>query len=79
LNSKTFDLSERTRGFAFSESVAAGQPTATAPQTPGSIRLTGGPDEAWRVGRGQSAFIAHNVSAALSTDVARADRSRSGR
>jgi hypothetical protein len=71
-------LSERTRAFAFSESVAAGQPTATAPSTPDSIRLTGGPDEAWRVGRGQSAFIAHNEPA-LSTDVARADRSRSGR
>jgi hypothetical protein len=41
--------------------------------------LTGGPDEAWRVGRGQPAFIAHNEPTALSTDVARADRSRSGR
>jgi hypothetical protein len=79
LNSKTFDLSERTRGFAFSESVAAVQPTATAPSAPDSIRLTGGPDEAWRVGRGQPDFFAHQVPAALSTDVARADRSRSGR
>jgi DNA-binding CsgD family transcriptional regulator len=55
------------------------QPTATAPSTPDSIRLTGGPDEAWRVGRGQPAFIAHQEPAALSTAVARADRSRSGR
>jgi len=72
-------LSERSRGFAFSESVAAVQATTTAPSTPDSIRLTGGPDEAWRVGRGQPAFIAHQQPAALSTDVARAGRSRSGR
>jgi hypothetical protein len=79
LNSKPFNLSERTRGFAFQESVAAVQPTATTPSTPHSIRLTSGPDEAWRVGRRQPAFIAHKEPAVLSTDVARADRSRSGR
>jgi hypothetical protein len=72
-------LSERTRGFAFSESVAASAGDRDGPSTPDSIRLTGGPDEAWRVGRGQPAFIAHQEPAALSTAVARADRSRSGR
>jgi hypothetical protein len=46
---------------------------------PDSIRLTGGLDEAWRVDRGQPAFIAYQEPAALSAHVARADRSRSGR
>jgi hypothetical protein len=46
---------------------------------PDSIRLTGGLDEAWRVGRGQPAFIAQRKPAALSVHVARAGRSRSGR
>jgi hypothetical protein len=41
--------------------------------------LTGGLDEAWRVGRGQPAFNAHQEPAALCANVARADRSRSGR
>jgi hypothetical protein len=53
--------------------------TATAPSAPDSIRLTGGLDEAWRVGRGQPAFIAQQEPAALSANAARADRSRSGR
>jgi hypothetical protein len=53
--------------------------TATAPSAPDSVRLTGGLDEAWRVGRGQQTFIAHQEPAALSVNVARADRSRSGR
>jgi hypothetical protein len=52
---------------------------ATAPSAPHSIRLTGGPDEAWRVGRGQPAFIAQQQPTALRTIVARAGRSRSGR
>jgi hypothetical protein len=72
-------VSERSRDFAFSEGVTAGRPAAAAPSTPDSIRLTGGPDEAWRVGRGQPAFIAQQEPAALSTDVARVGRSRSGR
>jgi hypothetical protein len=41
--------------------------------------LTGGLDEAWRVGRGQPDLIARQVPAAFSADVARAGRSRSGR
>jgi hypothetical protein len=41
--------------------------------------LTGGPDEAWRVGRGQPAFIAQQEPTALSTKDARAGRSGSGR
>jgi len=53
--------------------------TATAPSASDSIRLTGGLDEAWRVDRGQPAFIAHEEPAALSANVARADRSSSGR
>jgi 8-hydroxy-5-deazaflavin:NADPH oxidoreductase len=39
----------------------------------------GGLDEAWRVDRGQPAFIAHQDLAELKANVARADRSRSGR
>jgi 8-hydroxy-5-deazaflavin:NADPH oxidoreductase len=39
----------------------------------------GGLDEAWRVDRGQPAFIAHQDLAQLKANVARADRSRSGR
>jgi 8-hydroxy-5-deazaflavin:NADPH oxidoreductase len=39
----------------------------------------GGLDEAWRVDRGQPAFIAHLDLAELRANVARADRSRSGR
>jgi predicted dinucleotide-binding enzyme len=39
----------------------------------------GGLDEAWRVDRGQPAFIAHQDLAELRANVARADRSRSGR
>jgi 8-hydroxy-5-deazaflavin:NADPH oxidoreductase len=39
----------------------------------------GGLDEAWRVDRGQPAFIAHLDLAGLRAYVARADRSRSGR
>jgi 8-hydroxy-5-deazaflavin:NADPH oxidoreductase len=39
----------------------------------------GGLDEAWRVDRGQPAFIAHLDLAELRASVARADRSRSGR
>jgi hypothetical protein len=53
--------------------------TATAPPALDSIRLTGGLDEAWRVGHGQPVFIAQQEPAALSANVARADRSRSGR
>jgi len=39
----------------------------------------GGLDAAWRVDRGQPAFIAHQDLAQLKANVARADRSRSGR
>jgi 8-hydroxy-5-deazaflavin:NADPH oxidoreductase len=39
----------------------------------------GGLDEAWRVDRGQPAFIARQDLAQLKANVARADRSRSGR
>jgi 8-hydroxy-5-deazaflavin:NADPH oxidoreductase len=39
----------------------------------------GGLDEAWRVDRGQPAFVAHLDLAELRANVARADRSRSGR
>jgi 8-hydroxy-5-deazaflavin:NADPH oxidoreductase len=39
----------------------------------------GGLDEAWRVDRGQPAFIAHQDLAQLKANVDRADRSRSGR
>jgi predicted dinucleotide-binding enzyme len=39
----------------------------------------GGLDEAWRVDRGQPASIARMDLAELSANVARADRSRSGR
>jgi 8-hydroxy-5-deazaflavin:NADPH oxidoreductase len=39
----------------------------------------GGLDEAWRVDRGQPAFIAHQDLEHLKANVARADRSRSGR
>jgi 8-hydroxy-5-deazaflavin:NADPH oxidoreductase len=39
----------------------------------------GGLDEAWRVDRGQPAFIAHQDLALLKANVDRADRSRSGR
>jgi hypothetical protein len=53
--------------------------TATATAAPHSIRLTGGPDEAWRVGRGQPAFFAQQQPTALRIIVARAGRSRSGR
>jgi hypothetical protein len=79
LNSKALRLSERSRGFAFPEGVGAVQPTATAASAPHSIRLTGGPDEAWRVGRGQPALITYREPTAFSASVARADRSRSGR
>jgi 8-hydroxy-5-deazaflavin:NADPH oxidoreductase len=39
----------------------------------------GGLEEAWRIDRGQPAFIAHQDLAQLKANVARADRSRSGR
>jgi hypothetical protein len=53
LNSKTFDF---PNGRVASRSAAA-----TAPSAPHSIRLTGGPDEAWRVGRSYPAFIAVTI------------------
>jgi predicted dinucleotide-binding enzyme len=39
----------------------------------------GGLDEAWRIDRGQPAFIAHQDLAQLKANVDRAERSRSGR
>ena len=44
------------------DALSAAEPTACSD----SIRLTGGLDEAWRVGRGQPAFIAYQEPAAFS-------------
>jgi hypothetical protein len=54
-------------------------PAAAALSAPDSIRLSGGLDEAWRVGRGQSALTRTRSRRALSANAARADRSCSGR
>jgi hypothetical protein len=68
LEFKDFDFSERTRGFAFSEDVAAVQPTVTAPSAPASIRLTGGLDAAAAENRGDASMAALITAADLGID-----------